>query len=197
MLPFVTNGLCLCDGDVGQLLRSLMLGFMSDLVCACDSHMYLCVVWEKVDEGWVGAVKSQCLLVTLFCILTVCIRAAHLGGAHTHTHNMIAQQICRESVIILISHSHTVNKPLSTTVAMETLSAAGHSHGRTSLLCTVLCSAIVVPAEYWGRQTAVIHCCRSHKGSCHTIQQIHKPQGLMSHSNICLAVKTLTPRRAM
>lgn len=45
--------------------------------------------------------------------------------------------------------------------------------------------------------TAVIHSWESRKCSCRTVQQIYKPVGLMSHTNVCLAVKTLTLRQAV
>lgn len=61
-----------------------------------------------------------------------------------------------------------------------------------ALVCSTLWHGIVIPAKHRSGQNAVIHSCKTHKGCCHTILQICKPLGLMSHSNVCLAVKTLT-----
>lgn len=98
--------------------------------------------------------------------------------------------------------SRSLNPPLSDskqsprpTVAMETLAATGPSYGCSRLIS--LWYTVVIPAKYQGRQTAVIHCCKSHKGSCHTSEAIYKPWGSVSHGNVCLAVKTLTLRQAM
>lgn len=86
---------------------------------------------------------------------------------------------CRNDHSAYIRNQYFLNLPFSDskqypqpTVAMETLAAGGPSYGLTSLFYTVVYYSY--PCQVL-RQTAVILCCESHKGSCHTIQQIYKP----------------------
>lgn len=107
------------------------------------------------------------------------------------THTIMSAEIITQKTpyrITNIPYSEPKERP-QPTVAMETLNATGPSYGCTSILCPdIYCSYLF---QVLRRQTAFTHRCNSHNGSYHTIQGICKPLVSVSHSNICLAVKTL------